>query len=567
MRIEQLTIKNFRTVKDLSISFPGYYSALCGKNDAGKTNVLRAIRTVFGHGENQFDDPDPSPKSDFPRWLTKDSKAASAIEISLTCKVDYLCDEGVHRFMRDYLKIDTQDALTVQFKSFWSFESSASSTIVSVNTKELEKIQAEEVLNKFRSSGVILFHNSAAPPFPFVHDPTFELLGDLSGPERTQLELAKTKLNDTVRKIAKQQQRAISDLLGRLTEKYKVGVSAPEFNPSRVPLAITLGDDSVELEQWGSGTQNRTKILLTLFRARRVGDREATASKVTPIIVIEEPESFLHPSAQAEFGRMLQDIANEFGIQVIVATHSPYMLSTSKPECNILVRRHVEKNRHRETELVDTSGPKWMEPFALALGIDNEVFEPWRATLFRDADAVLLVEGETDLEYFELLRDSQHGANSLTFTGDVIPYGGKDSIKNSFVLKFIRQKHSRCFITFDLDAEPELKEKIESAGFKKNEDYLALGSPSAPSIEGLVPSIVTQAVHSRNTDLMNQLIHGTPQVRKDAKSRYKRILLDEFKRVAEPTDEYYGKFYPVVKCISKRFIATQGASKAARSGR
>jgi len=47
-------------------------------------------------------------------------------------------------------------------------------------------------------------------------------------------------------------------------------------------------------------------------------ESEPSASKITPVIIIEEPESFLHPSAQAEFGRVLHDFAEEFQVQVIV---------------------------------------------------------------------------------------------------------------------------------------------------------------------------------------------------------------------------------------------------------
>lgn len=65
-------------------------------------------------------------------------------------------------------------------------------------------------------------------------------------------------------------------------------------------------------------------ILLALLRARQVSQSATTSSKVTPVLVIEEPES-LHPSAQAEFGRVVQDISSEFGVQVITTTHSPYM--------------------------------------------------------------------------------------------------------------------------------------------------------------------------------------------------------------------------------------------------
>ena len=103
----------------------------------------------------------------------------------------------------------------------------------------------------------------------------------------------------------------------------------PAFDFTYLPFSITLGDRRMEvpLDDWGSGTRNRTLVLLALFRARQIADSEASAGKITPVLIIEEPESFLHPSAQAEFGRVLQDLAEEFGVQVLVTTHSPYLLN------------------------------------------------------------------------------------------------------------------------------------------------------------------------------------------------------------------------------------------------
>ena len=57
----------------------------------------------------------------------------------------------------------------------------------------------------------------------------------------------------------------------------------------------------VELDEWGAGTRHRTFVLLTIFRAKQIAESLPSASKVTPIIIVEEPESFLHPLAQAEF--------------------------------------------------------------------------------------------------------------------------------------------------------------------------------------------------------------------------------------------------------------------------
>jgi putative ATP-dependent endonuclease of the OLD family len=55
-----------------------------------------------------------------------------------------------------------------------------------------------------------------------------------------------------------------------------------------------------------------------------------------------------------------------------------------------------------------------MEPFALSLGLSDDSFIPWRELFFSQPEAVLLVEGDTDREYFELLRSEDHGRISLT---------------------------------------------------------------------------------------------------------------------------------------------------------
>ncbi|HAT9838153.1 AAA family ATPase [Legionella pneumophila] len=47
MRISNIKIKNFKSIEDLDISLP-QISALVGSNNAGKSNILEAIRRVLG---------------------------------------------------------------------------------------------------------------------------------------------------------------------------------------------------------------------------------------------------------------------------------------------------------------------------------------------------------------------------------------------------------------------------------------------------------------------------------------------------------------------------------------
>jgi putative ATP-dependent endonuclease of the OLD family len=46
MKIQTLSIKNFRSIKELVIELPNI-CALVGPNNAGKTNILEAMRRVL----------------------------------------------------------------------------------------------------------------------------------------------------------------------------------------------------------------------------------------------------------------------------------------------------------------------------------------------------------------------------------------------------------------------------------------------------------------------------------------------------------------------------------------
>lgn len=331
----------------------------------------------------------------------------------------------------------------------------------------------------------------------------------------------------------------------------------PPFDVEFLPFNITLGERAfhVPLDDWGSGTRNRTLILLLLFAARQVSVSEATASKVTPIIVVEEPESFLHPSAQAEFGRVLQDLSAEFDVQVIVTTHSPYMLSIHSPEANILLRRETHYKKVRETCRVDTAGDHWMEPFAQALGLESDEFKPWKQLFLSASDAVLLVEGPTDKQYLELLQDSAHGDNQLRFEGDIVPYDGTGSLQNAVLLRLLKNRCRRFFVTFDLDSESGIAGKLKALGLEKRRDYLPIGHNAAGrrNIEGLLPNSIKSQVNEKYPELVDAITAGTKEERESAKSRLKKLYFDAFRAVAVPGDEHYGEFYALAKALNKAF--------------
>ncbi len=296
---------------------------------------------------------------------------------------------------------------------------------------------------------------------------------------------------------------------------------------------------------------------MALFKAKRVSQSATSASKITPVIVIEEPESFLHPSAQADFGSILRDMAEESRVQVVVATHSPYFLSQSEPDANILLERAHVRRGLRDTRRVDTGGGQWMEPFALALGLDNEQFRPWREAIFSSKDSVLLVEGDVDKEYLTLLLQPDHGERKLKFDGEIFPYGGKDTLRQKQLLKFIRDRYRTFIVTYDLDAESEVEPHLQELGLRKYVEYLPIGrdAPGKQSIEGLLPEEVMQAVFKDNADTLQKALHGAKEEQRSARNSLKRLHLEEFKRTGRLNSDHFKEFYGLTKQLNKMIQA------------
>jgi predicted ATP-dependent endonuclease of OLD family len=388
----------------------------------------------------------------------------------------------------------------------------------------------------------------------------------MSTDEKKALEDAGKHIERRLRKLAREHTEGLSKILGRLTEKYDVEVSPLEgFAAREMPLGINLRDRNVKvpLSDWGSGTQNRTHILMAILQANRIKTTGAPDDKITPFVVVEEPESFLHPSAQAEFGRMLRHLSDEFGIQILVTTHSPHMLNQEEAASNILLARETKRGRAYETVRVDTSGDSWMAPFADHLGIGAEEFSTLRPLFSADKSKVLLVEGPSDQEYFQFLQQHSLPCDKLAPDIEVVPYGGKDTLKNTLLVQFVLRKFDRVFVTYDLDAGSEVRAALNRVGLRESADYTSLGVAQAGKdcIEGLLPQRVLSAVNGRETDLVMKLGSRENSERRNAKESLKKEYLKEFKSRTDHSKDELKELGKAVRLINGR-LNTQSSAPA-----
>ena len=560
MFINKLSAKNYRTLEDFSICFNNYYTAISGKNNAGKSNILRAIRAIIDTNSH-FRIRGYSITSGF-NWKDEvtswKSESKEDISLAIEFKISKETDTEIYKYLTGFIVKDSQAledlgdyvSICISYTKHFTKEEKYQ---VFIDDKEIEDdFKRSELLKRLQSAECIIFHNSTFYSYnPFVD--SMDRVGDFLSPSESEdINKKKTELLKTLQKNLKSHQQELTGWLGKLEEKYEVGLSIQGLDFEREPIDIFLKEKGgdVILDNWGSGTRNRTLIFLKLFNAAKRSKKTSETERIKPIVILEEPESFLHPQAQAEFGRILQDLANQLEIQVITTTHSPYFLSFTHPSDNILLER-IKSKTNPCTSIVPTTGESWVQPFVNVLGIKQENYGPMKDVIFSGSSNLLLVEGILDKGYLEYLQSEIHGDNALKTDIEIFAINGIDSLKNTIWIGFLKEKFKRVGIVIDRDRAHEIKKNLESVGFKENHDLFIVGDDESPYIEGLVPSIIFTRVSAENPDITRKLMSADNSTRRSGRSQIKKQLLDTLVKMESPQE--MDKFYDLVKRINKLY--------------
>ena len=157
MKITSLRIRNFRTLEDVHLDFPSSYAAICGPNDSGKTNVVRAVRALMKE-ESPFqmisferEEEEVTLKDDYPKW--KDTPSAERrIEFEITVEVDSDRDTGFYQFLTKQLTLEEPaDTLALTIQIVYG-ERPEPAVTVTCTGNTYDGIEAQQVLNKLQTS-------------------------------------------------------------------------------------------------------------------------------------------------------------------------------------------------------------------------------------------------------------------------------------------------------------------------------------------------------------------------------------------------------------------------------
>jgi len=194
------------------------------------------------------------------------------------------------------------------------------------------------------------------------------------------------------------------------------------------------------------------------------------AEKQNIVFGFEEPETFLHPSAQENLFQKLTALVDA-SYQVIITSHSPVIVSKSDRS----KVTHVIKNNGQTNFIQNITDFKNIID-DLGITIDNQFIKE-----FEKAKLLLLVEGIDDAKAFnyvsELYKENNQITNSLIELGICsIPLGGKDSIQHWHTLNLLKDLQKPFYIIQDSDKTSETSDsptrnKLIELGFIENSQF------------------------------------------------------------------------------------------------
>ena len=414
MRISKIRIKNFRSVEDLDISLPKI-CALVGPNNAGKSNILEAIRRVLGtswvsaSSFNQNDITYRDEDRDIEVWCEikptikyKRFKYADPVDIH-TLHFKYTRykkgeKKGQPRFEQNCLDQNDEN-IFVLANAPKAGEQHKYEPLVGIPSEVRDKVplihigtnrSLKEQLPGARSSLLRQMfqeiNQNFQDPSQTVEvkqeDGTIKDIPRIEHFHKLMESAMKLLRTDEFTAVEQSIKRNVLFQLGfdpdTDTDKldlYFTPMETWDFYKS-LDLLVTENGFSVSASDMGEGIQNA--IVLAILKAFEETRKQGA------ILLIEEPEMFLHPQMQRSLYKTLRRIGETN--QIIYTTHSPHFVSVPEYTEVLVIRKGDKGTEVKQSDLPDDGRRR--EKLVKEL-------DPERGELFF-ARRLLIVEGDTE---------------------------------------------------------------------------------------------------------------------------------------------------------------------------
>ncbi|MDK2929031.1 MAG: hypothetical protein PWP73_622 [Methanococcus sp.] len=484
MYLSKVHIENYRSIKELDLTFDQGKNVIVGKNNAGKSNIIKAIDIVLGervpdwnkyenisksdffnadtsedilivcelskeHGENlKFSNVNNSAffkvcKSNNEQYHVNDLSDIDRIFYFTSEKGSIDLDSGIYRKIwiggKNYCKIDYDDEFSNVDRYALVFRARFEENVIKKDLVLLYKKDDEEEWTVGINANSLRGNLIQSAIIPSFRDPKDQLrINNYTWFGKLLKEYTKGRngegIKEALKNLATESNQVFEELQKSVCND-NIQIAFPntsfsvQYNPDPkdqdiYKSALIYVDDGFksELKDKGSGIQSAMTIGLFNFYIKHIAHNSGS------LLAIEEPELYLHPHGRRIISDRLSEFIGEDENQVILTTHSPEFICCANENINLIV---VKKDKS-ESKAYNLQFNDIKTRQILIKKQNSEMFF---------ADAVLLVEGadkyileEFSKEYGETKQVKSEsellGKNWLNnYNVSIINCGGKTELQ------------------------------------------------------------------------------------------------------------------------------------------
>jgi putative ATP-dependent endonuclease of OLD family len=455
-RLERLTVKNLRSVgaDPVSLDFPQAGPlVLLGENNAGKSNILRGVDMLFG---------ERWPKSFRPEDHDFFGRDPDGIAISLITRVSGItctyCGWGeVQAFNLTYDK-------SSQLAEPCSYTMSCTGCAKTWPSNEMRDKLFSMTIGADRRLDYQLSYRSQYTFLSRLMHRFHERLTD----DPVRVATLKQIFEELKNEFGKLPEFAhFRNLLAEVAADfgqnlaYGLEVDFSAYDPSNFYRSLRVyprsGDDIRAFDELGTGQEQVLALAFSFAYAQAFGDSDAL------VLVVEEPESHLHPIAQEWLASRLNELATG-PLQVVLTTHSPAFVNLAQPENLVLVRKQDVDSPTYATQFTRASLVERLKQRGASPLTSEQTVGPFYAAnatlevaggLF--SRAAVLVEGPTEVQALPALL--RLAGLDLTREGvSIIPVNGVSGIGKWH--RFFSSYAVPVYAVFDSDSNRTGKDAV-----------------------------------------------------------------------------------------------------------
>lgn len=460
--LKKFQVKKYRSLMDIKVDISNKNTVvICGENNIGKTNFLRAMNIYFNHYKQEL----YNLKEDIPYHIYYGSRGAG-----VKTELIGTFEKGTESIVLKV--IFTSDEIKYH-----------------IGSKEVSFDEVKDILESFQ----FLFLESHNINIPNLISIALEKDGLLAlDRQRSKQSQPLEKLNEFI----ELSQRAIADIEKSINEHFReltnfdgilkdkqIKINFAEFEKLRdvvkTMTSITLYDGNNHgIANKGSGAQRAVFLSLMQFISQN--------SKKNIIWGIDEPEAFLQPRLQKQVANVFDKIVTLQHQPIILTTHSQHFVKLNNLHTTYLFEGTLTQKgyQRRPNEVfyeMNTSPIESKSDFEKAiliknhLGISNN--DGWEVLPYN-----ILVEGEEDKKYIATLMNILNiPTPNIIWSGGASKIGGYLQYYNNFADGLPYKPEFLCI--FDNDDEGrEQSKRVKPTSYKN----ISVRKIDMPRYDGIV---------------------------------------------------------------------------------